>query len=194
MSTHRGASFLRRLVCLCHGALIVASFSVFGCTAPNPEYPEPLSCAPGERRCAPSADSAMVQVCGRTLEGELTLIDEPCPQGTLCDGGRCAPAEGARSCTRQRDCESGTSCVPLVKDGAVKSFCVPEQPAPIVAGDPCVRDHDCQSYHCLQQVQGRYCLLACGSDNHCPLATPRCQALNVTITGVQGMVGSCSPR
>lgn len=189
MTRSRGVVSSRWLVCL-----LVAGVD-FGCTATNPDYPEPPSCALGERHCkGDDGNSTVSQVCGRDTFGELVLIDEACPTGAHCEAGHCVAAPGLATCTRQSDCDSGKSCVPLVQGATLRSFCVPNQTATIPPGAACTDDRSCQSYHCLQQAQGRYCLLTCGSDNHCPLATPRCQALNVTISGVQGMVGSCSPR
>lgn len=161
------------------------------CTAPNPAYPDALVCTLGERQCSAAAERPVAQVCGRDASDNLVLIDEPCPVGSLCDAGRCAPAAGAVACSRQADCASGQSCVPLVKDGALESFCVTQKPAMTPAGDACSQDSDCQSYHCLQHPQRRSCLLVCKSDSDCQQPA-HCQTLSVTITGVQGMVGSCS--
>ena len=164
------------------------------CTAPNPDFPDALGCTPGDRQCGVSTDRPIALVCGRDQDDNVVQISESCPLGTLCDAGRCAPPAGAKTCVRQSDCGDGKSCVPLVQNSALKTFCVANQPNGSAPGSACSADRDCQSYHCVQLAQGRTCLTLCGSDNHCPIATPRCQALNVTITGVQGMVGSCSPR
>lgn len=191
MTMSRGALSSRWLVFALLGAACCATF----CTAPNPDYPEPLDCTLGAWQCKGDGGSSTVaQVCGRDTWGELVFIDEACPTGARCETGRCVPAEGLPPCTRQSDCDSGKSCVPLVQGATLASFCVPNQSAAAAPGAACTDDRSCQSYHCLQQAQGRFCLLTCGSDNHCPRATPRCQPLNVTISGVRGMVGSCSPR
>src|SRR5262249_33079307 len=132
------------------------------------------------------------QVCGHDANDAIIFIEEPCPIGSLCASGQCAPSPGATACVKQSDCPSGQACVPLVDSGALTSVCVTSQPAPQIAGASCSQDSDCQTYHCLQLAQGRYCLLACGNDLHCP-ATLHCRTLNATISGVQGMVGSCGP-
>jgi hypothetical protein len=74
----------------------------------------------------------------------------------------------------------------------VSSFCVSSQPAPSAGAAACSQDSDCQSYHCLQLVQGKYCLQGCVNDLNCQQPA-RCQTLNVTISGVQGTVKSCGP-
>lgn len=177
-------------------------FSVSGlaaCTSTNPEYVAP--CTLGERSCAASTDDRPItQVCGLSGSGEAVLIDEPCPLATRCDGGHCAPGVGARPCTGQSECAATEVCTPLVQTAAapgsldvVGSYCVPAlSSAPAAPGTACQRDADCQSYRCLQHIKGRFCLKACGSDTQCG-PSARCLGFNVTITGVQGMVRSCSP-
>ena len=178
---------------------VVVPSGLAACTSANPEYVAP--CTLGERSCAASADDRPItQVCGLSGSGEAVLIDEPCPLATRCDGGRCAPGVGARPCTGQSECSATEVCTPLVQTAAaagsldvVGSYCVPAlSSAPAAPGTACQRDADCQSYRCLQHIKGRFCLKACGSDTQCG-PSARCLGFNVTITGVQGMVRSCSP-
>ncbi|MFO0577838.1 MAG: hypothetical protein U1A78_27845 [Polyangia bacterium] len=188
----------RALAGLAFYALLSLS-GLAACTSQNPEYVAP--CTLGERSCAASTDDRPItQVCGLSGSGEAVLIDEPCPLATRCDGGRCAPGVGARPCTGQSECAATEVCTPLVQTAAapgsldvVGSYCVPAlSSAPAAPGTACQRDADCQSYRCLQHIKGRFCLKACGSDTQCG-PSARCLGFNVTITGVQGMVRSCSP-
>jgi hypothetical protein len=170
------------LFCFCH------------CTTANPNYPDMLSCNLGDRQCGTPTDRPISLVCGQDSTDSLAWLQEPCPIGTVCDSGNatCAPAQGAMSCQSQSDCSTGQSCVPLVSNGALSNFCVTNQPSAMPGGTACTQDSDCQSYHCLEQQQGLTCLLTCATNSNCQQPAV-CQTLNVTITGVQGMVGSCSP-
>lgn len=169
-----------------------------GCTTPNPEYVAP--CQLGERVCsqAGGGDRPVTLVCGLGTDDEAVQIEEPCPLATQCEDGRCAPGVGARSCTGQSECAATEVCTPLVHStlsgtGGVGSYCVPAlASAPAAPLTSCQRDADCQSYRCLQHASGRFCLMACTNDTSCGKKA-RCLGFNVTITGVQGMVRSCSP-
>jgi hypothetical protein len=188
-------SALAALAILCLGAVATLG----ACTSTNPEYVAP--CSLGERSCgATTDDRPITQVCGLNSSGEAVLLDEPCPLATRCDGGRCSPGVGARPCTGQSECAATEVCTPLVQVAAAPGsldvlggYCVPALGgAPAAPGTACQRDADCQSYRCLQHIKGRFCLKACGSDTQCG-PSARCLGFNVTITGVQGMVRSCSP-
>jgi hypothetical protein len=184
---NRGATENARwLICFGLGFVL----SLCHCTTPNPDYPDLFTCNLGDRQCGTPRDRPVTLVCGHDQNDSLALVEEDCPLGTLCDSGTCAPAAGATACVRQSDCGSGQSCVPLVSNGALSNFCVMNQSAAMAPGAACTADSDCQSYHCLQQAAGRFCLLSCSTSNNCQQPTT-CQTLNVTITGVQGMVGAC---
>jgi hypothetical protein len=187
----RATKTARRLSCFSLGLFL---FCFSQCTTSNPDYPDAFACNPGDRMCGTATDRPVSLVCGHDATDSLAWVKEPCPIGTLCDStsATCAPAMGATPCQRQSDCSTGQSCVPLVQNGALSNFCVSNQPAAMPAGAACSQDSDCQSYHCLQQQNGLYCLKACSSPSNCQLPAV-CQTLNVTITGVQGTVGSCSP-
>jgi hypothetical protein len=154
-----------------------------------------MTCNLGDRQCATSGPP-VAQVCGRDPTDALTLIDEPCPSSALCDSGRCVPGAGAMACSNQSDCTNGLVCVPLVTSAAMlslTSYCVPAASAQAAApGAACSEDSDCQSYVCLQHSQGRYCLQACAALQNCA-ANESCRSFDVTITGVQGSIMSCSP-
>ncbi len=70
--------------------------------------------------------------------------------------------------------------------------CLPAQAAKAGPGERCEKDADCQSYLCLPFSGGNYCLKACTGDQGCQIPN-RCLMLNVTITGISGVVQSCSP-
>jgi hypothetical protein len=161
------------------------------CTSANPDYPDAFSCTLGSRSCAsPTAGQpAKPTVCGRDASDSLALLTESCPTAAACDSGRCTASVGAKSCQQQSDCASGQSCIPLVSGSALALFCLQNSPANQPAGTACTVDSDCQSGFCLQHAGGRSCLLACsGSQCQRPAV---CQTLNITVTGIQGTVGSC---
>lgn len=168
-----------------------------GCTSPNPEYPNPTGCSPGERQCAaPPRDPPVAMVCGRDANDTPGFIEEPCPAATVCDSGLCTPAQGAPACQSQTDCAAGQVCVPLVTSAAAPAlamYCVPEAGAAAAPGLACGKDSDCQSYRCLQHPTGRYCLQACATQKSCS-GSASCRAFNVTVNGVQGSILSCSPQ
>lgn len=163
-----------------------------GCTSQNPEFSGPV-CEPGERRCSGSG----TQVCGRAADDSVAYIDEPCPATAACEAGRCTPPAGARACQGQTECRAGEVCALLVSTQsgtpAIATYCVAAQSAAAAPGASCTRDSDCQSYRCLQHVQGRYCLQACEVSTTCA-SRASCLAFNVTVNGVQGTVRSCSPQ
>jgi hypothetical protein len=165
-----------------------------GCTSNNPDFP--TSCTPGERQCAAQASPPVAQVCGRDQNDAPGYINEPCPTSTLCDSGRCVPPPAAPTCNSQSDCATGQACVPLVTSAdqaMVALYCVPAASASAAAGAACNQDSDCQSYRCLQHSQGRFCLQACATNQNCAAGTT-CRTFEVTITGVQGTLLSCSPQ
>lgn len=163
------------------------------CTAANPDFLDGAFCTPGARRCGPPRDRPIALVCGYDASKSPVWLEEPCPIGSECADGQCTAAKDTPPCQSQADCTGTQSCVPLLHDNALSNFCVPSQPAAKPAGAPCSVDSDCQSYHCLEQQKGRFCLLACSSENNCASAN-HCQSLSVTIAGVQGTIASCSPR
>lgn len=171
-----------------------------GCTSPNPEYPVTETCTPGVRQCSAAAASApqqVAQVCGRDADDRLTLIDEPCPLSAACTEGRCLSSPTARACQSNIDCAGSEVCVPLVQNSQsgpqLAQFCVPAANAPYKSAERCTRDSDCQSYRCLQHAVNRYCLASCAAVNVCQPGS-QCRTFNVTVTGVQGMLRSCSPE
>ena len=181
------------------GLLAVLALSVAACTTDNPEYQGPV-CEPGQRRCGTAvmgSGQAVAQVCGRAADDSVAYIDEACPLSAACDAGRCTAPAGARACRAQRDCDdAGQICAALVSSAtqppAVAMFCVPKPAAAVAPGAACTTDSDCQSYRCLQHARGRYCLQACEAGNQCATRAS-CLSLNVTISGVQGTVLTCSP-
>lgn len=174
------------------GILVAGSMGLVGCTMPNPDYVAP--CQLGERVCAQSSARPTSLVCGLSTDGEATLLEDPCPLDTRCETGRCVPGVGARTCANQSECAATEACTPLVlNDGGLGSFCVTALTgAPAAAGTACQRDSDCQTYRCLQHARGRFCLKSCATDASCG-PSARCLGFSLTISGVQGMVRSCSP-
>lgn len=180
-----------RLAGLGLGLLIAMATGLAACTTPNPDFPDAFSCQPGERQCGTPTDRPIALVCGRDASDKLTMVQEACPIGTACDAGHCIAPPGFTPCQQQSDCSRGQSCAPLVSSGSlIATYCVASQTGAAAAGAACNQDSDCQTYHCLQHLKGRFCLSACSNDLQCQLPA-RCQTLNITITGVQGMVGSC---
>ena len=176
--------------------LILILGAASSCTSPNPEYPNPTDCSPGERQCAtPPRDPPVALVCGRDANDTPGFIEEPCPATTVCDSGLCTPGQGAPSCQSQLDCGAGEVCVPLVASAAAPAlamYCVPQASAAAAPGLACGKDSDCQSYRCLQHPTGRYCLQACATPQSCS-GGASCRTFNVTVNGVQGSILSCSP-
>ena len=166
-----------------------------GCTTPNPDFPTPVSCSPGDRKCAdPAPTPPVVMVCGRDENDAPGFINEPCPTSTLCTSGLCTPEKGLPTCHSQTECAAGQVCVPLVASAdtpTVASYCLPAASGSAAPGQSCAKDSDCQSYRCLQQPRGRYCLQACATTQNCP-ASATCRSFSVTVNGVQGAVLSCS--
>lgn len=194
----RGAPATARLAGLGLGLLVqmavalAVATGLAACTTPNPDFPDAFSCQPGERKCGTPTDRPIALVCGRDSSDNLTLVQEECPIGTACETGHCVAPPGFVACQQQSDCPRGQSCAPLVggSGSALTSYCVASPSAAAAPGAACNQDSDCQTYHCLQHLRGRFCLSACGNDLQCQQPA-RCQTLNITITGVQGMVGSC---
>jgi hypothetical protein len=168
-----------------------------GCTTTNPDFPMADSCSPGDRKCADPAPSPPVaMVCGRDENDMPGFINEPCPAATLCTSGLCTPSQGLMTCHSQTECAAGQVCVPLVADAdarTVANYCVPAASAAAAPGQSCAKDSDCQSYRCLQNPSGKYCLQACATAQNCAASTT-CRSFSVTVNGVQGTVLSCSAQ
>lgn len=179
------------------GLLLASLSAASSCTSPNPEFPNPTSCSPGDRQCAaPTAGPPVAMVCGRDANDSPGFIEEPCPTSTLCDSGLCTPSQGTAPCQSQADCAAGLACVPLINSAAAPTlgmYCVPQAASAAIPGGSCAKDSDCQSYHCLQHATGRYCLEACTAQTSCG-NNATCQTFNITVNGVQGSVLSCSPQ
>ena len=179
------------------GLLLTVLFTSSRCTSPNPEFPTPTACSPGDRQCAsPTTNPPVAMVCGRDVNDAPGFIAEPCPTDTLCDGGRCIPGQGMTTCQSQTECAAGQVCVPLVTaaDAPVLAmYCVPQAATAVSPGLACQKDSDCQSYRCLQHPAGRYCLLACATEQNCA-ASASCRSFSITVNGVQGSILSCSPQ
>jgi hypothetical protein len=162
------------------------------CTAPNPLYTSDAAfCTIGTRQClnSPNGTSPPTPVvCGLGTDG-LTLLTDRCPTGAQCQDGLCVPPTGAMTCVRQKDCP-GQSCVPLVNGDALGTFCISNN-GMVAPGGACQADSDCQSFLCLQQSTGKFCLEVCQTAKDCGI--PRqCIPFNVTVTGIQGSILSCS--
>lgn len=164
------------------------------CTAPNPGFMMQMPCEAGLRQCVMTARGAYPVVCGLDERGEMALLAERCPSSAACQAGLCVPPAGARGCTRQRDCDRGQVCVPLVttEGRALEGFCLPSVAAGAEPGQRCERDDDCQSYLCLPFRTGNYCLRTCRTAQDCNIPD-ECRELNITVTGVAGRIRSCLP-
>lgn len=171
------------------GALLLA-----GCTGANPGYvPDGGDCQPGERLCVDNRGVLLPVVCGLSQDGQLRRLVELCPSSAGCAEGLCVAPAGARTCARQEDCAAAEVCTPLVVSAGERRLVGTCQPrgagaAPEAA---CQRDEDCQSYLCLQHSRGRYCLRACAQAADCKIPAT-CRTFDVTVTGVQGKIQSCS--
>lgn len=168
------------------------ALSALGCTTPNPDYPDMSTCTLGERRCE-QRDRAIALVCGRDATDKQVLLEEACPVSAICEAGRCEPPTGAKNCQNQSDCAVSEVCTPLVQPGlgTIAMYCVPGEPGGMAGSSPCSKDADCQSYRCLQQSQGKFCLKACSADAVCGSGR-RCLPLSLTVTGVQATISTCS--
>jgi hypothetical protein len=177
------------------GLLLVAFAGAWSCTGANPDYMQ-TTCEVGLRLCvdSPRRPSYPV-VCGRNTAGQLTLIDERCPQGAQCQAGLCLAPSGAKSCSRQRDCGATEACVPLLKDASAKAlaqFCLPAAAAALAPAQRCERDEDCKTFFCVPFRNGNFCLKACTDDKDCT-SPESCRPVDMTITGIAGRVQSCNP-
>jgi len=179
---------MRLAIALALGLAIQA----IGCTTANPDFPDMTACTLGERRCA-QKDRAVSLVCGRDPTDRQVFLEEVCPVSALCEAGRCQPPTAAKTCQSQNECAASEVCTPLVQPGltSVALYCVPAHPSGMAGSSPCAKDADCQSYRCLQQSQGKFCLKSCNTDGACG-SGHRCLPLSLTVTGVQATISTCS--
>ncbi len=113
--------------------------------------------------------------------GERCMADGECATGTCCEG-TCS------ECCTSGDCQAGGTCE--VRDWHTlgddyEYQILPRQCSPgtgaALAGDPCLRDDDCDSNSCLGDGEFRQCFLdgrRCQVDEDCPLWNA-CLALGV---------------
>jgi hypothetical protein len=102
-------------------------------------------------------------LCIDTAQGRC-VEDTDCPNGTICDGLRCAPAASLTPCALQTDCPDGEACYPDARCRREASVCAGGQGCP--DGTRCVAEPGDTLGACLG------CNTSCGQTG-CPDGT-RC--------------------
>lgn len=102
-------------------------------------------------------------------------------------------------CARNRDCATGTACIPLSDDllDRVVFICASTR-ATAPAGTPCRFGDDCQSGMCIggaNPMGGSACSAPCVDDSDCPTAAPVCTPIRLyTSRGTVSPTRGCLPR
>jgi hypothetical protein len=156
-------------------------------------------------RCSYACDLSSVgdgQCAGLGVRsGTCTQITYGLPP--IADGGvpRAWQLQGVceLGCARNRDCASGTACIPLSDDllDRVVFICASTR-ATAAAGTPCMFGDDCQSGMCIggaNPMGGAACSAPCVDDSDCPTAAPVCTSIRLyTSRGTISPTRGCLPR
>jgi hypothetical protein len=155
-------------------------------------------CTAGERKCA---DATASDRC----EAGMFVLDRACPSASECASTYCAPPAAMPLTQIGQRCDVGgaadsqcqasrtllLACQPFVNPSTkmVQWFC--DKPVGAgTAGAACTNGAQCRSGFCGSNGT---CFRACVTAVDCPVATQKCDTVEIVVEGVRVQTGSCVP-